>query len=73
MDIVRASISSCDMFRETTRLAIAVTARVPTMTTRDSQIGMSGAHGMGSPSLMNGSSFSSSSSAAPYLASFHAV
>ena len=32
MDIVRASISSCDMFLETTRLAIAVTARVPTMT-----------------------------------------
>ena len=28
------------------------------MTTSDSQIGMSGAHGMGSPPLMNGSSFS---------------
>ena len=40
--------------------ATVVTTRVPTMTSSETQIGMSGAQSMGSPPLMNGSSFSCS-------------
>ena len=42
--------------RVLTRLATAVSAMVPKMTTSESQMGISGAHGTGSPPLMNGSS-----------------
>ena len=41
-------------------LAIAVMPRITTIAPRDTPMGISGAHGTGSPPLMNGTSFSCS-------------